>query len=78
MERAPGGLSLGFQMASFRPLVAVDIDKHGVETLSYNFPKTKVLLKDIRDLDGRELLDEIGRSGGIAVIGGGPSCFSTR
>jgi DNA (cytosine-5)-methyltransferase 1 len=71
---APGGLSLGFQMAGFRPLVAVDIDKHGVETLSYNFPKTKVLLKDIRDLDGRELLDEIGHSGGIDVIGGGPPC----
>lgn len=71
---APGGLSLGFQMAGFRPLVAVDIDKHGVETLLYNFPKTKVLLKDIRELDGRELLNRTGCSGGPDVIGGGPPC----
>jgi len=34
---APGGLTLGFQMAGFRPLLAVDIDRDGLETFSCNF-----------------------------------------
>jgi DNA (cytosine-5)-methyltransferase 1 len=72
---SPGGLSLGFKMAGFKPLAGVDIDKDGLQTFSYNFTDSKVLLRDVRELDGRELLNELGVSSGeIDVIGGCPPC----
>jgi len=72
---APGGLSLGFKMAGFRPLCGVDIDEEGLQSFSYNFPSSKVLHKDVRELEGKELLTEIGLSRGeIDVIGGSPPC----
>ena len=77
---APGGLSLGFTMAGFYLLGGVDIDSDGLKTFSYNFPNAKILQKDVRSLDGAELLEAIGLSKGeIDVMGGGPPCqgFST-
>ena len=72
---APGGLSLGFKMAGFKPLAGIDIDKDGLETFSRNFPDSKVLLMNVRELGGRELLSEIGFSRGeIDVMGGCPPC----
>ena len=50
---APGGISLGFSMAGFRLLAAIDHDKNGVETLSYNFPNAMVISKNIRELNGK-------------------------
>jgi len=77
---APGGLSLGFKMARFCVLAAVDIDRDGLGTFHANFPEAAVLCKDIRTLNGMELLGLSGLSKGeIDVIGGGPPCqgFST-
>lgn len=77
---APGGLSLGFKMAGFRVLAAVDIDSYGLETYRYNFPEVNALCKDVQTLDGKALLNSIGLSKGeIDVMGGGPPCqgFST-
>lgn len=72
---APGGLSLGFQMAGFCPLVAVDIDRDGLKTFSHNLPTAQVLPIDVQELDGRELLNKAGVSKGeIDVMGGGPPC----
>lgn len=77
---APGGLSLGFKMAGFNVLAAVDVDSYGLETYCYNFPEVKVLCRDVKTLNGQELLVSIGLSKGeIDVMGGGPPCqgFST-
>ena len=72
---APGGLSLGFSMAGFNPLIAVDFDKYGVETLIHNFSKTKVISADLRNLNGKEFLEKmIGDLGPINVLCGGPPC----
>lgn len=67
---APGGLSLGFMLGGFTPLLGVDTDKDGLETYSSNFPNTKVLQKDVRSLEGKDILNEIGLSRGeIDVMG---------
>lgn len=77
---APGGLSLGFNMAGFRLLAAVDNDENGVKTLSHNFSDSLVFSEDIRELDGGWLLDKVSMSrGDVDVLAGSPPCqgFST-
>jgi len=72
---APGGLSLGFKMASFRLLAAVDNDENGINTLSHNFSDAMVFSKDIQELDGEWLLDKVSISrGDIDVLAGSPPC----
>ena len=77
---APGGLSLGFEMAGFRALAGVDIDPAGMETYGFNFPKSKAVVMDVRKLESRELMRLAGvGEGQVDVIIGGPPCqgFST-
>ena len=77
---APGGLSLGFNMAGFRLLADVDNDENGAKTLSYNFPNPIIFCKDIRELDGKWLLGKVSISrGDVDVLAGSPPCqgFST-
>jgi DNA (cytosine-5)-methyltransferase 1 len=67
-------------MAGFRVVAGADIYRDGLKTLHTNSPDTVVLCKDVRTLDGRELLGISGLSkGDLDVIGGGPPCqgFST-
>lgn len=72
---APGGMSLGFKMAGFETLLAVDFDKTGSETYARNFPRVKLVTTDIRDLPS----DFFKKYGNVDVIIGGPPCqgFST-
>jgi len=80
---APGGLSLGFHEAGFRPLVAVDIDERGMLTYSHNFPHAKILSGaggDVREIGAEQLLEAAGmQAGEVDVVVGGPPCqgFST-
>jgi DNA (cytosine-5)-methyltransferase 1 len=72
---APGGLSLGFEMAGFEVLAGVDVDPAGMETYSYNFPRSKAIVRDIRQLESRELMRLAGvGEGQVDVIIGGPPC----
>jgi len=76
---APGGQSLGFCMAGFRLLAAVDKDKYGVNTLSHNFPDATVLSNDVQE-DAETLLDKVSMfKGEVDVLAGSPPCqgFST-
>ena len=50
-----GGLSLGAERAGIEVAVAVEKDKFSVETFKANHPKTKVLDKDIAEIDFSEL-----------------------
>jgi DNA (cytosine-5)-methyltransferase 1 len=81
-----GGLSLGFEMAGFDVIAAVEYDPVHAATHAFNFPKAPVLCKDIRKVSGQELVD-VARAGwslhnpssepwdGIVdVLIGGPSC----
>jgi len=80
---APGGLSLGFEMAGFETLAGVDIDKRGIETYYYNFPHAARIPEenmDIQKLESQKLMEAAGVSKGeVDVIIGGPPCqgFST-
>jgi len=75
MFGAPGGLSLGFEMAGFLSLATVDIDAAGLETYRRNFPKSRVILRNIVDVECEWLLEEVGLSKGECdVLLGGPPC----
>jgi len=72
---APGGLSLGFKMASFSSLATVDFDAAGLRTYHRNFPKSKIISKNIRDVKCEWFLAEVGMSKGECdVLLGGPPC----
>jgi DNA (cytosine-5)-methyltransferase 1 len=77
---APGGMSLGFEMAGFKSIAAVDIDERGMMTYSQNFPEAEPIVADVRRLTSSELMRRTGISrGDVDVIIGGPPCqgFST-
>ncbi|MEM2618867.1 MAG: DNA cytosine methyltransferase [Candidatus Hadarchaeales archaeon] len=77
---APGGLSLGFEMAGFRCLAAVDIDERAMLTFKHNFPEAAAIVEDITRLRSEGLLGRTGvKASDIDVIVGGPPCqgFST-
>lgn len=66
-----GGLSLGFEMAGFHVVGAIDFDKYCCNTYRYNFPTTAVIEDDITKIDPRNLPFEKER---IDVVVGGPPC----
>lgn len=71
-----GGSSLGYSMAGFRELAAVEWDEHAAAMLARNFPGVRVLHGDIAKVDPRSL----GLSpGDLDVLDGSPPCqgFST-
>lgn len=71
-----GGLSLGFGMAGFTIVVAVDKDVNVGQTYSHNNPGVEFLPKQIERLDGDEILDIVADRGfgKVDVVIGGPPC----
>ncbi|MEM4300386.1 MAG: DNA cytosine methyltransferase [Candidatus Caldarchaeum sp.] len=77
---APGGFSLGCEMAGFRCLGGVDMEPKGMSTYSHNLPRAKPIVADMRTLDGHTLMRELELSEGeLDLLVGGPPCqgFST-
>ncbi|MBY0232549.1 MAG: DNA cytosine methyltransferase [Gemmataceae bacterium] len=65
-----GGFSLGFEMAGFAPVAAVEIDDWACATLRRNFPE-----KTIAQLDLSEIEDgQIKAFGRVDALIGGPPC----
>jgi len=50
-----GGLSLGFKMAGFNIVLALDENRYCAQTFKYNFPGTRFILKDITKTSVNEL-----------------------
>lgn len=75
-----GGSSLGYELAGFKELLAIDFDKNSRDTFILNFPDTTYWLKDIKQITSQEILDfcEI-KKGELDVLDGSPPCqgFST-
>lgn len=75
-----GGSSLGYQMAGYRELLAVEWDDDAVRTLRDNFMKLQVYHGDIKELSVKECLRLIQKKPGeLDVLDGSPPCqgFST-
>ena len=75
-----GGSSLGYQMAGFKELLAIEWDNNAVETFKFNFPDVPVYHGDICKLTGEECMKLAGiERGKLDVLDGSPPCqgFST-
>jgi len=66
-----GGLSLGFEMAGFSILGAIEQDKWAAETFQRNHPTAKVISSDIRNVTNDALKQTFGAPD---VVVGGPPC----
>lgn len=75
-----GGSSLGYKLAGFRELLAVEWDQNAVDTFRLNFPDVPVYHGDICKLSGAECMRLAGiKPGELDVFDGSPPCqgFST-
>ena len=75
-----GGSSLGYRLAGFDELLAVEWDNNAVQTFKINFPEVAVYHGDIANLSGIECMKLAGVSRGeLDVLDGSPPCqgFST-
>jgi DNA (cytosine-5)-methyltransferase 1 len=75
-----GGSSLGYSMAGFRELLAIEWDDNAVETFRLNFPDVSVYHGDIAKISVEEVLQMTGLGvGELDVFDGSPPCqgFST-
>jgi DNA (cytosine-5)-methyltransferase 1 len=64
-----GGSSLGYSMAGYRELLAVEWDDHAVETFKMNFPDVPVWHGDIAKLSVEECLRITGLRPGAGRVG---------
>jgi DNA (cytosine-5)-methyltransferase 1 len=70
-----GGSSLGYQMAGFHELLAVEWDQNAVDTFRLNFPDVPVYHGDIAKLTGAECMRLAGiEKGALDVLDGSPPC----
>ena len=74
-----GGLSLGAINTGFSVVLANELEKDFAESYQLNHQQTKMLVGDIRQFDFAEELENIGLSGEMSLVFGGPPCqgFST-
>jgi DNA (cytosine-5)-methyltransferase 1 len=70
-----GGSSLGYSMAGFRELLAVEFDADACETFRKNFPDVPLWNRDIKELSGEQALKLAGvKEGELDVLDGSPPC----
>ena len=75
-----GGSSLGYKLAGFKELLAVEWDDNAVETFKMNFPDVPIYHGDISKMSGQECMNLSGIGvGELDVLDGSPPCqgFST-
>jgi len=66
-----GGFSLGFQMAGFKIIGALEVDKWASETFKQNHPESKVIIDDIRNVSNENLKTAFDNPD---IVLGGPPC----
>jgi len=70
-----GGSSLGYSLAGFRELLAVELDNNAVETFKLNFPDVPVYHGDIALLSSKECMQMAKiKAGALDVLDGSPPC----
>lgn len=68
-----GGLSLGFEMAGYQCLLAIDNWQDALTTYTFNNPEVNTLCADLSIINPQDIKDEYGLHG-VDVIIGGPPC----
>lgn len=68
-----GGLSLGFEMAGYKSLLAIDNWQDALSTYTFNRPGAKTLCADISELNPSDIKKRFGIND-VDVIIGGPPC----
>ncbi len=68
-----GGLTLGLKRAGFKVVAAVELDGEVAKTYQKNHPEVKLLIKDIRNVKGGDLLKLTGLKK-IDLVAGCPPC----
>ena len=70
-----GGSSLGYSMAGFRELLAVEWEEHAAEVFRTNFNDVDLYHGDIRDLSIKEVFERTGLArGDLDLFDGSPPC----
>ena len=70
-----GGSSLGYHLAGYDVLLAVEMDNNAVETYKANFPKTKIYHGDIHNLTVEKTLELTNlKIGELDLLDGSPPC----
>lgn len=75
-----GGSSTGYRMAGGKVLAVNEFIPEAIKTYQANWPKTKVLVGDIRNISPDDILSAIGKKkGDLDILDGSPPCsaFST-
>lgn len=75
-----GGSSLGYKLAGYKELLAIEWESNAVETFKLNFPEVPIWQRDICSVTGKEILDFCKiKKGELDVFDGSPPCqgFST-
>lgn len=68
-----GGLTLGFEQAGFENIFSVDSNAGFAKTYQRNFPRHKLVVDDIRNIDHEQIIRLTGGKE-VDVIIGGPPC----
>ena len=66
-----GGFSRGFKDAGFDIILGVEIDTNAARTYSYNFPSAVMIIDDVRNIRGEDIMKYIGDRPDV-IIGGSP------
>ena len=75
-----GGSSTGYRMAGGKVLAINEFIEEAQKTYAKNWPDTKIIPNDIRDIDGELILEQIDKEKGeLDLLDGSPPCsaFST-
>ena len=67
-----GGMSLGFDNAGFKNLLAVEFNKDFAETYKKNFPRHNLIVDDIKNVTEQQIYDIIKNEKVDVIIGGTP------
>jgi len=68
-----GGLTLGLKRAGFKVVAGVEIDPEIAKTYKANHPTTKLLIRDVREITGKKILEAMGLKE-IDLVAGCPPC----
>ena len=70
-----GGLTVGLKQAGFDVKAAVEIDNKAQETYKLNHPNIKLYEHDIRNIDPKRLMSDLGiKRGELTLLAGCPPC----